>query len=279
MIMALALAVAAQAQPAVSGPQISREEAEQRLTNCGARRFESVAEFPVNGKIRRARLSLCAPDSETNDQWIATLERNEAQVRAQTALPESARQHLLADLKAAIDKLRGVNALVPSNGADITPRSSAVVVPKSDFAITGLPPLPAPIKTAPGVSPQRVSGTASTVAAKPMIPSLKPRLSVKCAAIGDSPIECNRVAVDEMLVIQAEENLASPLTLTFRQAKSGAETDVPVGRLKRGQTVRLNIPPSICKGVVRATFEIQVAGAGTGKMPYSDLIGPIRKDC
>jgi hypothetical protein len=278
MIMALALAAAAQGQTAVSGPQITRQEAQQRLTNCGSRRFESVAEFPVNGKVRRARLELCAPDSDSNDAWIATLERNEAQVRAQTALPESAKATLLADLKAEIDKLRGVNALVPAKDLGLAPRSP-LQVPKSDFAITGLPPLPPPVRTAPG-APGAVAGAASTVAARRVAPpSLKPRLSVKCAAIGNSPIECSRVAIDEMIVIQAEENLASPLVLTFRQAKSGAEAEVPVGRLRLGQSVRLQVPSAICKGVVRATFEIQVAGTGNGKLPYSDLIGPIKKDC
>src|SRR6476661_10765520 len=91
--------IAASAAPA-EGEKITKEQAEARLATCGSRKFESVAEFPVDGKMKRSRLELCAQDSETNAQWIAKLEKARASIQAQTSIPEVARFKLLSDLGA-----------------------------------------------------------------------------------------------------------------------------------------------------------------------------------
>ena len=90
---------------------------------------------------------------------------------------------------------------------------------------------------------------------------------------------CDHLSVDDLFIIEAEEDLASPLTLTFRRTKSGGQAELAVRRLKQGEAARLRVPQSMCKGVVRTTFDVQVSGAGTGRLPYADVLGPFRKDC
>ena len=52
-----------------------------------------------------------------------------------------------------------------------------------------------------------------------------------------------------------------------------------LAQLKRGDSVRMNIPAAICKGVVLAEFDIQVSGAGSGGKRYADVQGPFEKRC
>ena len=279
-----ALLAAASGQAPVGGEILTKEQADARLANCGARRFESVAEFEIDGKMKRSRLELCAKDGDTQAEWIATLEKNEAAIKAQTRLPESARFKLLSDLRAEIDRLKGSAQSLPIAGASIAAvpglavPKAPVVAPSSDFEVAALPPLPPP-KPA-GSVPAAASAITRTASAAPAAPpGLRPKLAVKCAVPGGNPINCDHLAIDDLLIIEAEENLASPLTLTFRRTKSGDVADVTIRRLRQGDVSRIRVPAAMCKGVVRTTFDVQVSGPGTGKLPYADLLGPFRKDC
>lgn len=280
------LAAAAASQAPASGEILTREQAEARLANCGSRRFESIAEFEVDGKMKRSRLELCAKENDTQADWIATLERNEAQIKAQTGIPESARFKLLSDLRGEIERLKGVQRLLPETGALASVTAPAIVLPKapvvapsSDFEVAALPPLPAP-KPAGSIAAGGSSVGAAGASVTPAAPrGMRPRLSVKCAVPGGNPLDCDYLSLGDLFFIEAEENLASPLTLTFRRTKTGDVASVSVRRLKQGDMVSLKVPPSMCKGVVKTTFEVQINGAGTGTMPYLDTLGPFRKAC
>src|SRR5688572_14840828 len=92
LLLGIATAAAAQGTaPSTTGEAITKEQAEARLANCGSRKFAAVAEFPVDGKMKRSRLELCAADSESAAEWIAKLEKAEASMKAQTRIPEAAR--------------------------------------------------------------------------------------------------------------------------------------------------------------------------------------------
>ena len=105
--------VAAPGRAAPAGSEtISKEQAEARLANCGSRKFEAVAEFPVDGKMKRSRLELCAADSKSAAEWIAKLEKAEASMKKQTGIPKSARFKLLTDLRTEIDRLKDPQSFV-----------------------------------------------------------------------------------------------------------------------------------------------------------------------
>lgn len=283
-LVSLLAALAAAGQAPASGEILTKEQAEARLANCGSRRFESIAEFEVDGKMKRSRLELCAKDRDTQADWIATLEKNEAQIKAQTRLPESARFKLLSDLRAEIERLKGVQRLVPDATVLATTAEptfslpkAPIVAPSRDFEVAALPPLPAP---KPAGSVAAGSSSLSTAASAPPPPrGMRPKLSVKCAVPGGNPLSCDYLSLDDLFILEAEENLASPLTLTFRRTKSGDVATVGVRRMAKGDVTNIKVPPAMCKGVVKTTFEVQVSGRGAGAMPYVDTLGPFKKAC
>ena len=271
-LLAVVASAAVQAAPAVSGPEaITKEQAEARLANCGARRFESIAEFLVDGKMKRSRLELCAPDSDSEAQWIATLEKNEAAIKAQTRLPESARFKLLSDLRTEIDRLKSGPSVVAIAGDLSLPAPKAPQIEsKKDFAVSALPPMPGPKRAA-----------ATTASAKlPAAPlTKKPPLTLKCASTNGAPSKCSNMFIDDAIVVRSEDDLVSPVTLRFRRVDSDREGEVRLTQLKRGQEVRLRVPQAVCKGVVRAEFEVHLTGPGSNGRRYSDLQGPFEKRC
>ena len=48
-----AMVAAAASQSPASGEILTKEQAEARLANCGTRKFESIAEFEIDGKPKR----------------------------------------------------------------------------------------------------------------------------------------------------------------------------------------------------------------------------------
>ncbi|HEX6218120.1 MAG TPA: hypothetical protein VFZ35_02465 [Sphingomicrobium sp.] len=222
--------------------------------------------------MRRSRLELCAADSETNGEWIAKLEKAEASVKAQSRLPESARFKLLSDLRGEIDRLKSGTTILAVSGdiSTIATPKSEVTVPKSDFAVAALPPMPTAKK-----GPNTKFDPSNT--ATP--PTKRPQLSINCLNPGGSAARCTRMGRDTTLEVQAEEDLASAVTLHFRRTDANREAAVRLAQLKRGDTVRMNVPADICKGVVLAEFDVQVSGPGSGGMRYADLVGPFEKRC
>ena len=262
---------AVQAGTAPAGGTITKEQAEQRLAQCGARKFESVAEFPVDGKMKRSRLELCAADSETKAEWIAKLEKAEASMKAQTRIPESARFKLLSDLRAEIDRLKGGTTLLAVQGdiSTIAPPKAGVAVPKTDFEVAGLPPMPTAKK-----------GPSTKFDPKKAVTPLtrKPQLSISCTT-GGAAARCTRMGKDTALEVLAEEDLASAVTLQFRRTDANRQAEVRLAQLKRGDTVMMRVPAEICKGVVLAEFDVQVTGPGSDGLRYSDIVGPFEKRC
>ena len=303
----LAMAAIAQGPPPATGAEITREEAAARLAQCGARRFESVAEFEVDGKTKRSRLELCAADSETDAEWIAKLEKNEATVKAQTRLPESARFKLLTDLRAEIDRLKGEQRFGAVRAEQGAPPAEAVVAlgSTSDFEISALPPIPAPKAASrkPAPPPPAITETTATPPAeefaalpplpapieapKPVAalakpagpPTIKPRVSILCAIPGGNAVKCDTMSFVDGVEVRADENLGSPLVLTFLRHDSDRRGVVRVAKLKSGDYFRFKFPYAVCKGANWINFDVQISGAGSGGVRYLDTQGPFRKRC
>lgn len=66
---------------------------------------------------------------------------------------------------------------------------------------------------------------------------------------------------DTIVVVKSPAALTTPLSVRFvRQGDTRAE--VNVGAMRKGQTVRLDLPRPVCSGVVTSEVEMQVVGGG-----------------
>lgn len=284
-------AAAVQEQPAEPAPsseagprpgEISRSEAEATLANCGVRRFQSSAESLIDGKMRRTTIRLCAADSESSAEWLAKLEKSAAQVEAQPRLPENVKVKLLADLRAEIARIgdtRPASASAAAASLTETTESLASVakpIPSGDKLPESLPPLPprpaAGVATAPAAS-------AALATATPVPLVRKPRIRALCLPPGGAGggVPCDSMNRDTIMAIRADEDIAGEVGLRFRQQGSDREAEVLLARsgLRRGQSVRLRVPQAVCRGKVRAEFDIQVLKAGI----VADTLGPFNTRC
>jgi hypothetical protein len=284
------LSVGAQSQAsAPAAKEISKDEAKTLVKECGSRRFQTSAQVPVEGKVRRVRVQLCAADSETNAQWIAKLEKALAQIEAQPNLFASAKTQLAGELRAEIARVKSGQLIEmagppPSIAASSVPaaRPSAPPIParptartqKSPLAdISALPPLP----RAPAVG----RTPAASVAAAARRPA--PKLDVECATVGDDRSgRCGAtIAPDERLVIRATERFNGPVTLRFRRVGTDVTAEVPFATtgVRAGQSARYSIPKDICAGKVRTNFEIELVTSNASSAQASGRLGPFTTRC
>ncbi len=239
--------------------QISKEAAAAALANCGIRRFEASAEGVIAGKMRRTSIRLCAADSESDADWIATLEKSAAQVEAQEALPDSVKAKLLGELRAAIDQVRvsrpasaakvavGQASPIAVTGKlfDQAPQRSAEREP----AFAALPPLPA----------QHVAANPQAAA-----PRTGPKLVIRCLASGKSSSECGEMATGTVLIVTAAETIPSGAVLRFRRPIGNSQTKIALPRgLRKGQSTRLVLPNAMCTWGSHAEFDIELIAPGS----------------
>ena len=290
--LVLAALIAAQ-QPEVpadaakpSSGEITKDQAEALRSTCGSRRFETTADVTANGKMRRTKITLCAADSDTSADWISKLEKAAAQIKAHPTFPDATKEKLQEELRAEIARVKtaqafGVDASTkPFANATPTPpvsppsepiTTSPRLQPKSPLAdFNALPPLP----TAPAVA------DASTKAA---VPSRRgPQLSVQCALLGiDRVYRCGVLATDERLVIRATEPFNGAVTLRFTRTDSDKIAEVPFASqsLRAGQTARVGVPKAICKGRIRAEFELEAVTPAINGGRSGERLGSFEARC
>jgi hypothetical protein len=116
-----AAAGAAQADPAggatptlevhklVREGEMAKADAEAYIAKCGLRKFETEASSNYNGKLRKAKILLCAKAGESDAEWIATLEKAASKVVATTELSMDAKAKIAGDLQAEIARLRAAH--------------------------------------------------------------------------------------------------------------------------------------------------------------------------
>lgn len=86
--------------------EVAKEDAERIIANCGPRKFESEAVSDNGGRMRKAKIMLCAKDDETDSDWIATLEKAASQITASAELSNEAKAKIAADLQAEIERIK-----------------------------------------------------------------------------------------------------------------------------------------------------------------------------
>src|SRR5215213_5724978 len=105
MLMAVGIAAsannAAQDDPARRG-EVAKSEAEAFIARCGSRKFETEVVSNNAGKVRKAKILLCAKAGDSDAQWIATLEKSAAQLEASPQLSADAKSKVVGEIQAVI---------------------------------------------------------------------------------------------------------------------------------------------------------------------------------
>ena len=291
------VALAAAQQPAAtpipegaapSPGEITKEQASALISTCGKRRFETTAEVPRDGKMRRTRITLCAADSDTNAEWLSKLEKAAAQIEAHPTFPEATKNKLLGDVRAEIERVKsgpvqdtavaastGVAVAAPEGSTPAAPLTAAPrVPPRSPLAdFSPLPPLPR------AAAPAAPAASATATAAAPVRPG--PKMSVRCAIAGDDRTQgCGTIASDERLVVRATEPFDGPVSLRFvRNDGTSAEVPFASQRVRAGQTVRFSIPKAICSARIRAKFDIEAISPLINGGRSGERIGSFEARC
>lgn len=282
LIIAAALAAAgANAAPKPAKPEaapkpgeISKEQAEKILAQCGSRRFETTAAFEVDGTTRRTGIRMCAQPGDSDADWIGRLEKAAAAVETQPNLPDSAKSKLLTDLRGEIARLKLLQSSPPATSFSLTPTAPAKAPPiaASDAIVATVPPMPAPL-------PPQKSYPIGTVPAAMLVPP--PPLSIRCLEVGEQEggAPCFEFDSHTVLAIEADADFASRATLRFMR-KDQPRGEVAVGPMRLGQVVQIRIPREVCTGVVRSELAIEVipGAPGTNARPASTK-GPYTLRC
>ena len=228
------------AVPASSG--ITKEEAQKALENCGSRRFVASADYQEDGKTRRTGVTLCAAPGDTEEMWISKLEKSATALATQERIPASARTKLVADIQKEVARLRSAQ------------RRN---IPAADALVANVPAMPAPLPPKPAV-PVGTYVAPSLLAA--------PSVTIRClneGGVRDRGVDCEgEIRRDTVLALESAENMTSPATIRFIR-KGQVREEVRLGALRQGQLVRMRLPRSVCKGVVRSQLELEVVAAGS----------------
>ncbi len=245
---ALPIAAIAQDKPAESTVEGDDPEALRLVTDCDARKFETVVDREVNGERQSSKVKLCGKRGQTDAEWAATLKDAAAKIEANPNMPQAAKDQLSAALKTEIAKVEAGTG---------TPKASAAVEP------------PAPPPT-----PQRA--VAATKAPTPTTILKKPRLTIRCLAPGEKGggSSCSVLERATRLAIEADGDLAGGASLRFLR-RGDAKAQLALAPMRQGQTFQSKLPPELCAGVASTTVEIQVMGSGQ----VVDTLGPYSLRC
>jgi hypothetical protein len=251
------------------------------LQSCDAHKFETTVQSEVDGKPHSSKVKLCGNEGQTDAEWIKSLQDAVDKLKTNDQMPASTRDQIIDAITAEIARLKGT--LKIDSGSAPAPGRSANSAPKplsDDYSL--LPPLPAPTSPpAPQVAPPAAAaaGGGAMVNASPdestarpqttrpapaatSVAIANPRLSFSCIS-GDYPGggPCISLSRDTTITVKAPQPVAVPLSLRFlRQGEERAE--VALGSFRKGQSVRLEVPQEVCRGVVSSEVQIQVIGGG-----------------
>jgi len=231
----------------------ARPEAE----SCNARRFETIVNFVVDGKPRRSRVRICGKEGQSDSDWVRTLKDSVNKTAASTTLQADAKAQIITALNAEIaDAEAGMKQGALGNLITVPPqaatRQGALPAPRTPSAApeySSLPPLPTPKTTA---------GTAAVTASLPPLP--RPKITIRCLTPGQigGAGPCQTFERDTLVTVRADENLAGGTSLRFlRRGDNRAE--IELAQLRKGQSIRFQLPPEVCVGVVGSRIHLEVA--------------------
>jgi hypothetical protein len=272
VLLALALAAAAPAKAAAPPPTA----AETLIANCNAHKFETAIDVMSGGVPRKSKVKLCGKVGQSDSDWVATLRDAVAKTAADARMTASVKDQITRALNAEIARIEGrptqlgnvVAGPLPSIAGNKRESIPSPHTPPPEY--TKLPALPPPL---PAVS----------VDANAPVPILlaAPRLTFSCFNAGDiGEGECAVLARDTLLRVRAGENLPAGTSLRFvRRGDMRAEVALA---LRKGQSVRMNLPMDVCRGVVGSVVELEVVRQPPGAASVGqvvDTLGPYELRC
>jgi hypothetical protein len=281
--LVLAVPAAAQGQSQThpkgdSGTAAPNSKLESLLENCDAHKFETMVDSVVDGQPHRSKVKMCGKEGQSDADWIATLKDAIAKLDANKDMPASTREQIVSAINAEIARLSSLGTTTTNDALPAGRSASQSSAPLSnDYTL--LPPLkttaPPPPRVLPPADEAALAASAAPAvstapkaqaAAPPPPPSkpamANPRLSFSCINPdypGGGP--CVTLGRDTIVTVKAPAAVAGGLSLRFvRQGDARAE--LPLGPLRKGQTVRVDLPRAVCSGVVTSEVVMQVVGGG-----------------
>jgi hypothetical protein len=277
--LALALpigAFAAPAKDAAPAASTSDSQAAQILRNCDAHKFETVVHDVVDGHPQASNVKLCGKEGQSDADWIGTLKDAIAKLNANKDMPAPVRDQIVTALRTEILRIESATPLFPSasagsNSAFSTlapapplpqpkanesaslppPRRIAPVARSDDYAV--LPPMP----TAPPPPVQVLSGAAGV--SLPLLP--KPRMTLSCYTPGQADGPCTGFTRDTQVTVRAGEDLPAATSLRFVR-DGDPKADVDLAQLKKGRSVRFDMPVDVCRHAVGGKLELRIVRSG-----------------
>ena len=233
--------------------ELPKSDAEAFIARCGSRKFETTVNSNNKGKLRKAKILLCAKPDESDEQWIATLEKAAAQLEASPELSADAKAKVVGEIQAAIGQVR--SALSAHAQTAVSSGPQAVIAPMPPVLTP--PPTPRPAPLVSNVPPLPRSPAAAPVRAITS-PIAKPRISISCPPPGEPGMAspCSDLASDTLLMIRADEDLKTKVSLRFIR-DGDPRGGIALGSMRRGQIVRSRLPSRVCTGVVRGRVVMQ----------------------
>ena len=280
MLYWLVLVLAAAAQPAAADPPAS-PEAQALIANCEAHKFETtVMVTGPDGKPKPSQVKICGQVGQSEADWVKTLRDAVDKVSANPRMSPSVKQQITGALQDEIGRLTGRATGIAAAGPvpNLAPPAIAAPAARAPEYAT-LPPIPTarppeyaalpPLPTAPTLAPPRLLAT-------PAAPVARPRLTIRCFNPNDmlGEVECNELVRDMQLAIRADETLPAGISLRFLR-RGEDRGQVELAAMRKGRSVRLAIPPSVCRGVSGSRVEIQVLSRGA----LAESLGPYDLRC
>ncbi len=275
--------------------EVAKPDAEAFIAGCGSRKFETTVNSNNKGKLRKAKILLCAKPHDSDEQWIATLEKAAAQLEASPELSADAKSKVAGEIQAAIGQVRSAisaqaQSAVSSGSlvaiAPIAPALTAPPMPRPAPLVSNVPPLPrsptvAPAPLVSNVPPLPRSPTVAPARLTQMLVA-KPRISISCPPPGEPGMAspCSDLASDSLLVIRADEDLKTKVSLRFIR-DGDPRGGIALGTMRRGQVFRSRLPSKVCSGVVRGRVVMQtvVTDPQTRVEQVADTQGPYLLRC
>jgi hypothetical protein len=290
--LALALPIGAFAAPAkdAAPPAAAPDsQAAQILRNCDAHKFETVVHDVVDGHPQASNVKLCGKEGQSDAEWIGTLKDAIAKLNANKDMPAPVRDQIVTALRTEILRLESATPLFPAPSTGTKPAFTtlspgpSLSQPKADESASLPPPrqiappsrpddyavLP-PMPTAPPPPVQVLSGAVG--ASLPLLP--KPRLTLTCYAPGQAEGPCTGFTRDTQVTVRAGEDLPAGTSLRFVR-DGDPKADVDLAQLKKGRSIRFDLPPDVCRHAVGGKLELRVVRSGQ----EVGLEGPFNLNC
>lgn len=240
-------------KPGVIGSDTSPEDfdlARKKVEDCEGEKFQ----FSWGAGSRPTKVTLCSKKDATPDELVRMLEDAAAKLEGTISIAEDRRIAIVQQIRAKIAELKFAAAAASERRAVAEP---AAGLPQASLAAPTQPTAQAPYAAAPVFTPNP-----SPVAARPL-PAAKPRLTFECYSPGDigSGGPCTSISDDTRLTVKAAAPVAGGTGLRFRR-HGETRAEIALNPMRRGQSVRIVVPQTLCAGVVKAEVEIQVTQGG-----------------